>query len=106
MKLTDKINRFKEAMKSETDPDVIKSSKAILQGLSYFHLGINTELARRRFENSCKACPHNVPDPVTSMRVEDTKIKELSSKMCDHCGGCVLSYKIRQTIKKCEFWDE
>lgn len=106
MSLIDKIKRMEDALKSETDPDVILTSKAIVQGMAYFHLGVNKKLAQKRFEEHCRDCSHNVPDPVLSMQVKDTLINDLTSKMCDHCGGCVLSYKIRQTVKKCEFWNE
>ena len=106
MSIDDKIKRFKEAMSGEKDPDVILTSKAILQGYSFFKLGINFTTARLRFGNHCKDCEYNVPDPVESMKEDDKQIPELSGRMCSHCGGCVLSYKTRQNIKKCEFWNE
>lgn len=106
MSITDKIKRLEEALRSEKDPDIIKASKAIIQGMAYFHLGVNNRLAQKRFDDHCGDCEHNVSDPVNSMRVEDDKIKALSGRMCDHCGGCVLSYKIRQNVKKCEYWNE
>lgn len=102
----DKINRLKEALASETDPNIIKATKAIIQGITFFYLGVNKSLAKLRYDNHCKDCEHNVEDPVISMRENDKQIPELSGRMCDHCGGCVLSYKLRQNIKKCEFWKE
>lgn len=102
----DKLNRLKEGLASETNPDIIKSTKAIIQGLTYFHLGVNKKLAKLRYENHCKGCSHNVIDPVISMHENDRQIPELSARMCDHCGGCVLSYKLRQEVKKCEYWNE
>ena len=106
MDLMDKLNRLKEGLASETNPDLILSTKAIIQGLTFFYLGVNTKLAKLRYDKHCKDCEHNVLDPVISMREKDTKIPELSDRMCKHCGGCVLSYKLRQNIKNCEFWDE
>lgn len=106
MSITDKIQRLKEGLASETDPDLILSTKAIISGIVNHHLNLRKDLALQRYEQHCKGCEFNVEDPVDDMRVEDKLIPELSGKMCNHCGGCVLSYKIRQSIKKCEFWYE
>lgn len=104
MNLRDKINRLKSGLASETDPDLIQSAKAIIQGMTFFYLGIKSNLAKLRYDSYCKYCKHNVVDPVESMHEEDTIIPEISGRMCDHCGGCVLSFKLRQDIKKCEYW--
>jgi hypothetical protein len=106
MDLMDKITRLKEGLASETNPDIIKTTKAIIQGLTYFYLGVNKKLAKLRFENHCKSCEYNVADPVVSMHEVDKDISEISGRMCSHCGGCVLSYKLRQDVKKCEYWNE
>ena len=106
MSLKDKIKRLKEGLDAEQDPDLIQSTKAIIQGMTFYHLGIGTELAQKRWDDHCKGCEFNVPDPVSSVAVQDKKIPEMSSRMCSHCGGCVLSYKTRQSVKKCEFWNE
>lgn len=102
----DKLHRLKAGLASETDPDLIKAGKAIIQGMTYFYLGVNTKIAKLRYDKHCKSCEHNVPDPVKSMHEIDKNIPEISGRMCSHCGGCVLSFKLRQGIKKCEFWDE
>ena len=106
MDLMDKLNRLKEGLASETNPDIIKTTQAIIQGLTYFYLGVNTKIAKLRYNNYCKTCEHNVADPVTSMHEQDKHIPEISARMCNHCGGCVLSYKLRQDVKKCEYWNE
>lgn len=106
MSLQDKVKRLKEGLASETDPDLIKATKAIIQGITYFYLGIKNNSAKLRYDNYCKSCEHNVEDPVKSMHENDKHIPEISGRMCDHCGGCVLSYKLRQDIKKCVFWNE
>ena len=106
MSIFDKINRLKEALKTEADPDLIRSGKAILTGMTYFKLGANLKLAKQRYQDHCKDCKYNVIDPVEDMREQDKQIPGISGKMCSHCGGCVLAYKIRQSVIKCEFWDE
>lgn len=106
MSISDKIKRLKEALASESDPDLLRSGKAILSGMAFFKLGINTDLARKRFDSHCKSCQFNVLDPVEGMREKDPQIDEASDRMCSHCGGCVLAYKLRQNVTKCEFWNE
>jgi len=106
MSFTDKVNRLKEALKSEKDPDIIVMTKAIIQGITYLYLRINSKIAKLRFDNSCKSCEFNVIDPVESMREEDDQVPEASGRMCSHCGGCVLSYKLRQNVKPCEYWKD
>ena len=106
MSLVSKINRLKEAIASESDPDLLRSGKAILTGMSFYKLGINKDLAIKRFENHCKSCEFNVLDPVEDMRETDSQIPEASDKMCSHCGGCVIAYKLRQSVIKCKFWNE
>mgnify|MGYP003599937489 CR=1 FL=1 len=106
MSLSSKIQRLKEALASEDDPDLLKSGKAILSGMTFFKLGINSSLAKKRYQEHCSGCEYNVTDPVEDMRETDTQIPDASDKMCSHCGGCVLAYKLRQNVIKCEFWDE
>lgn len=106
MSITDKIQRLKEGLASETDPDLILSTKAIISGMAGFYFKLRGALAQRRYEQHCKSCEHNVEDPVEDMRETDSEIPELSGRMCSHCGGCVLSFKIRQSVKKCDFWHE
>lgn len=106
MSLSSKIQRLQEALASESDPDLLKSGQAILAGMAFFKLGIKSSLAKKRYEDHCSGCEFNVTDPVEDMRETDSQIPAASDKMCSHCGGCVLSYKLRQSVKKCEFWDE
>jgi|SRR5690606_38161219 len=53
----------------------------------------------------CIGCESYVDEPVKSFQVEDSRIPELSKKMCDDC-GCVLPYLLRQDIKICKKWKE
>lgn len=104
--MLEKIKRFKESLKRETDPDIIQSTKAVMAGVTNFHLGIKSaeKLAKERYENHCKGCVYNLPELVPSLQVEDKAIPELTNRQCGAC-GCVLAYKLRQTIKTCEFWN-
>jgi len=60
------------------------------------------DLAIKR-KNTCIECPLYVDEPILFFKVTDPRIAELSNKMCDDC-GCTLSYKLRQSIVKCERW--
>lgn len=103
MDLLEGIKRMKENLETETNPDAIKSVKAAISGMTNFYFGHKSQLAKERLENFCKGCDFNMKEPVEDMRVKDNSIPELSGRMCGNC-GCVLSYKLRQSIKKCEFW--
>lgn len=100
-----KIKRYQEQLKNETDPDVIKGIKAIISGMTNFYCrsGNAKKIAKERLENNCSSCAYFITDPVESERVNDKDIPELSGKICSLC-GCTSSYKLRQSIKKCEFW--
>ncbi len=97
------IKRIKESLERETDPDVKKDLKAVVSGMSNFYFGLKTKLARERYEESCKGCELNIKEPIEDMRVKDSIIPELSGRQCGFC-GCVLSFKIRQSVKKCQYW--
>ena len=103
MNLLEGIKRISKNIQEETDPSVIKDLKAVASGMSNFYFGLKTDLAKQRFEDHCKGCVFNIQEPIPDMRVTDEKIPELSGRMCGNC-GCVLSYKIRQSIKKCQYW--
>ena len=55
--------------------------------------------------DACKNCVSFTDEPIDFFRVVDKKIPILSNKMCDDC-GCTLSYKVRQSIEKCDKWQE
>jgi len=103
MNLLEGIKRIQKNINEETDPSVIKDLKAVMSGMSNFYFGLNKDLARKRFEDHCKNCIFNIEEPIPDMKVKDNDIPELSGRMCGNC-GCVLSYKIRQSVKKCEYW--
>ena len=103
MNLLEGIKRMQENVKTEDDPDVITDTKAVISGMSNFYFGLKTKLARERLEKFCGGCIHNTDEPIPDMRVRDNTIPELSNKTCDLC-GCVLSFKIRQSVKKCQYW--
>ncbi len=104
MSLLEKINRLKESIGNEENPDTVKLLKAVACGMTNYHLGLKNDTAKERYEKYCSGCEYNAEEPIKSMQVEDSAIPEISNKICTHCGGCVLSYKLRQSVKKCEFW--
>jgi len=70
---------------------------------NFKHPDLQTEALAVERKNTCINCPLYVDEPIIFFRVTDTRIVELSNKMCDDC-GCTLSYKLRQSIEKCERW--
>lgn len=56
-------------------------------------------------KNECVVCEFYTEEPIPFLRVTDERIPELSNKMCDEC-GCILSYKLRQSINKCSKWQK
>lgn len=99
------IKRFCESLKKQEDIDLIRDTKAVAVGVKNFNF-INQDaeqLANERFEKSCKNCAFNIHEPIEELRVNDKRIPELSERTCGEC-GCVLSYKLRQSVKKCGIW--
>ncbi|QGZ15847.1 hypothetical protein [Elizabethkingia phage TCUEAP1] len=108
MSIKDKLSRLKESIRAEKDPDVKQTLKAIGAGMANFYINnkkIN-DLAKQRYERFCNGCDFNEPENVVSLAVTDNSLPELSGKKCTECGGCTLSYKLRQSIKPCKLWKE
>lgn len=61
-------------------------------------------LAENRM-NECSGCEFFQTEPIEMFRVIDKRIAELSNMYCEEC-GCTLSYKLRQSIIKCDKWLE
>ena len=61
-------------------------------------------LAENRM-HECSECEFFQTEPISFLRVEDKRIKELSNMYCEEC-GCTSSYKLRQSITKCKKWSE
>lgn len=101
----EKIRRYQSNLKNESDPNVARDMKAIITGMTnfYCHNRKASELAKERYENHCSTCSFFISDPVESEKVTDKDIPELSGKICSMC-SCTSSYKLRQSIKPCEFW--
>lgn len=70
---------------------------------NFKNTNIDVELLALERTNTCMGCEMFVDEPIEFLRVNDKNITELSNKMCDEC-GCTLSYKTRQSIKKCNKW--
>ncbi|BAP30138.1 uncharacterized protein CHSO_1101 [Chryseobacterium sp. StRB126] len=101
------FKRFCESLKKQEDVNIIRDTKAIAAGIANFKT--NNETAKRyaieRFEKHCKSCKFSIEEPIAELRVEDKHIPELSGKTCGEC-GCILSYKLRQSVKKCSRWEQ
>lgn len=97
------LSRLRKSLNKETDPEVIKTTKAIIVGMTNFYFNKKNSEAFEIYQKYCINCEHNSIDPVESMQVEDTEVPELSKRMCKDC-GCVLSFKTRQNIKPCQKW--
>jgi len=81
--------------------------KPIYFGLLNFYTNNKTakELAKKRYFENCKKCINFVDEENDLLKIEDKEIQQLSNKKCNLC-GCVASYKLRQSIKKCELWQK
>ena len=76
------------------------------EGLYNFkHPNINVERLAEDRKNTCIGCEFYIEEPIKFLRVQDKIIPELSNMYCDEC-GCTLSYKLRQSITKCDKWQE
>lgn len=62
------------------------------------------ELARKRIQ-TCLSCVHFKDEPIEVFKVKDENLPEASGKYCEDC-GCVLSFKLRQSIQPCAKWQE
>lgn len=75
-------------------------------GYDNFHNPIKeVEILAKIRSVTCGNCELSVDEPIESLKVIDNRIESLSNKMCDLC-GCTLSYKLRQSIIKCDKWLE
>lgn len=101
------IKRFCESLKKQEDIDLIRDSKAVAIGVKNFTFKDEKaeSLAVERFEKNCKSCNFNILEPIEELRVTDKRIPELTDRTCGEC-GCVLAYKLRQSIKKCSRWQQ
>ena len=72
---------------------------------NFKHPDLDVELLANERAKTCVGCEMFVKEPIEFLRVEDKVIPEISNKMCDEC-GCTLSYKLRQSITKCDKWQE
>lgn len=61
-------------------------------------------LAAERAE-ICKGCRYFKKEPIDFLRIKDDRIPDLSEMSCGKC-GCILSYKLRQSISICKRWKE
>ncbi|TWP29358.1 hypothetical protein ETU08_07610 [Apibacter muscae] len=77
----------------------------VQQGINNFNIPDETieELAKKRAE-ICAGCEFMKMEPISFLRVKDTRIPLISEQYCVKC-GCELPYKLRQSIEKCEKWN-
>jgi len=62
-----------------------------------------TEKLAEERADICAYCPLFSEEPITQLRVEDTRLPKLSGKICGDC-GCSSPYLLRQNIKICRNW--
>ena len=63
------------------------------------------EILANKRKIKCVSCELFEDEVLESCMIIDIRIPELSNKMCGDC-FCILPYKIRQSIKKCDKWNE
>lgn len=94
------MQSFKKKIVSLID----NGAEALKVGYHNFnHTNIDVELLAEERKNTCLNCPFFVDEPIKFLKVTDKNIPELSGKMCDEC-GCTLTYKLRQSLIKCNKW--
>lgn len=101
------FKRFCESLKNQEEVNIIRDTKAVAVGITNFKTNNKKayELAKKRFDLNCQNCNFSIEEPIPELRVEDKQIPELSGKTCGEC-GCILSYKLRQSVKKCSRWEQ
>lgn len=72
---------------------------------NFKHPNIDVEILAKERKETCVKCTMFKTEPIPMLRVEDKNIPELSNMFCDMC-GCTLSYKLRQSIEKCDKWQK
>lgn len=92
------FKKVKSVLKNGIEP--------IEQGRENYLSGSMEEVAKNR-ALICQDCPAGnfVNEPIDFLKVEDTRIPELSNKMCNEC-GCASPYLLRQNIKICKYWND
>ena len=105
--MNEAFKRFCESLRNQEEVNIIRDTKAVAVGITNFKSNNKKayELAKNRFENYCKFCTFIIEEPIPELRVDDKQIPELSGKTCGEC-GCILSYKLRQSVKKCSRWEQ
>ena len=105
--MKEQLKRFCESLKKQEEIDLIRDTKAVAIGLKNFNFPNEKaeSLAIERLESSCKNCKFNILEPIPELRVLDKRIPELTDRTCGEC-GCILAYKLRQSIKKCSKWEQ
>lgn len=105
--MKEEFKRFCESLNKQEEINIIRDTKAVASGILNFKTGNKKaqELAKKRFENHCKSCKFSIEEPISELRVVDKQIPELSGKTCGDC-GCILSYKLRQSVNKCSRWEQ
>lgn len=60
------------------------------------------EIAGERL-SICITCPHYQDEEIKMFQIDDKLLPMASNKKCNDC-GCILSYKIRQLVIRCNKW--
>lgn len=97
-----------------------KSKSAIGKANTLLDVGLEPySIGKKNFENpneeveslalkrkeKCVSCELFEDEVLESCLITDVRIPQLSNKMCGEC-FCVLAYKLRQSVVKCEKWNE
>lgn len=72
----------------------------VIEGMANKISGGMEDVAKDR-AHICTLCPSMVDEPIEELAINDSKIPEISRKMCNEC-GCALPYLLRQNRKKCK----
>lgn len=102
-----------QSFKKKSKSAIGKANTLLDVGIDPFLIGKEnfenpkTEIEKLAIERKdiCLTCSNYEDEPIESCQVTDNGIPELTNKMCGDC-FCILSYKLRQSIDKCDKWQK
>lgn len=98
------IKSIKEKASTISENGIV-GVKAIKEGFdNYNNPTKETELLAKERLKECLKCEFYEEEESDLLKIEDTLMIELDSMKCGHC-SCALTYKLRQSILKCNKWN-
>lgn len=98
------MQNFK-SLKQKINTLISSGVQPLLDGVhNYNNPNDDIEAIARERLNTCINCPLYQPEEIKPLQVEDKLLPQASKMKCGEC-GCVLSFKLRQLITRCDKWE-